>query len=223
MKKWIETRHVKLVFGRVIDGGQWNTIFQEGPHSLVVARDEAALDATIADLEKFANACQYRVTGVAPLTETLWCWKSRSTTVGGGYGYGLSAPQVTGFVVFLEKEEEIADDEYQRRCGELKHKQRALELEELLIPQLRTTIASLEETLEASNQEPAELVEKKELFCRPMWFIGKQKFINREEAEKHLSAIRGQQSYIASKLAAQQKELAAYEDELRKLKTNQSA
>jgi len=195
MPKWITTKCVKMSYG-------WHYKSEGG---LIRAKTERfstpieKLSELLSSLENTCDLQQYTIKSVVPQTESLGCY-DYSTSNASSYGFGYGITQVTGFVVFLQREEEISMAEYTRRNNMLR---------------LKDDIQSLTEHVERIHQQindekarPSEIVEKKKMLGGMKYMIGDASFDSQQEAAAFQNELFLKISKLEAELADMKRALA---------------
>jgi hypothetical protein len=176
MPKWITTGWYTVDYGYNIseESGGW---FSNGK-TIKFSTPFPGLKERLAQLSRWCDENQYTIKSMTPLTTSVshTNYKIDKTLNHGaaGYGYGYGISQHTGFVVLLQKEEELSEDEYNRRL--------ALQKLQFSEAELKERIAECEAAVEEDATIVTEIIEKKAMFGGPRFYIGEKEFKSADEA-----------------------------------------
>ena len=202
MPKWITTRHYRIHY-------DWEHEKKEGgvakntDHFRTPMHD---LDTELARLIDFCDLTQFTIKATVPITGSLGCY-DYSSNQHHSYGHGYGISQIVGFIVILQKEEEVSQEEYTRR--------KAITAFHAEIPFLEEQVGQLQKRLDEIKSHSPEILEKKGLLSGVKFSVGWRNFDLREEAvafqQEMLSEIAGIEAKLAAAKADVEKKQKEYE------------
>jgi len=213
MPKWISTEWNRVYFGwdfkDKTDRGfftsahKGNLFFMETPYP--------TLESALQLLAEWATRNQYEIKASIPLTTSMGEYNAVYWKGNGGYGYGYGVSQITGMAVLAQREEEVSQEEYDRRLAAQKKR---YQLEKNL-PELRQKCEELQKEVQPYESIASEsITEKKKLIGGPIYLLGSLEFSSQAEAQAKLDEITAKQAEMQQAQAA----LVEAEKEIESLK-----
>lgn len=165
MPKWISTEWNRIYFGWdfkdktergfFTSAHKGNLFFMETPFP--------TLDSALQILAEWATMNQYEIKTSIPLTTSMGEYNAVYWKGNGGYGYGYGVSQITGMAVLVQREEEVSQEEYDRRLATQKRKHQL----EKNLPVLRQKCEELQKEIQRyESVASGEITEKKKLICK---------------------------------------------------------
>lgn len=201
MPKWISTEWNHIYFGwdfkDKTDRGfftsvhKGNLFFMETPYP--------TLDSALQSLTEWATRNQYEIKASIPLTTSMGEYNAVWWKGNGGYGYGYGVSQITGMAVLVQREEEVSQEEYDRRLAAQKKR---YQLEKNL-PDLRRQCEKLQKDVQYYASVASEdITEKKKLIGGAVYLLGSLEFSSRAEAQAKLDEITAKRAEMQQAQAA---------------------
>lgn len=159
------------------------------------------------------NDYQYEIKAVMPLTEGLFM-KQVNSTEGRSWGYGFGASTIVGYAILIEKQEEVSQEEYEKR-------RREAEVRSLIREgnarkeHLTAQIAKLQKEFDAVKDIPREIVEKKGMLGGVKYRIGGLEYTDKAEAQKLIDKNNAIYDKAFNELQAAKNELGKIEELLK--------
>lgn len=213
MPKWISTEWNRIYFGWdftdktergfFTSAHKGNLFFMETPLP--------ELDSALRTLAEWATRNQYEIKASIPLTTSMGEYNAVYWKGNGGYGYGYGISQITGMAVLVQREEEVSQEEYDRRLA-VQKKRHQLENK---LPELRQKCEDLQKAVKRYGSIGTEgITEKKKLIGGSIYLLGSQEFFSQAEAQAKLDEITARRTALQQAQAA----LAEVEQEIESLK-----
>lgn len=209
MPKWISTEWNRIYFGwdfkDKTDRGFFTSAHKGNLFFLETSYP--TLDSALQSLTEWATRNQCEIKASIPLTTSMGEYNAVYWKGNGGYGYGYGVSQITGMAVLAQREEEVSQEEYDRRLAAQKKR---YQLEKNL-PELRQKYEELQKDVQSYESVVSEdITEKKKLIGGAVYLLGSLEFSSWAEAQAKLNEItakRAEVQQVHSALVEAEKEI----------------